>query len=421
MNGSVAFSVPNIKPPNQGKAKSAMPIKNRLFLILIAFLLGAGGKLKAQSDWQLVNLEGRDYVTLDNIAHFYQLESRPTADGQRLMLSDSQVRIETLTNSRELYVNGVKEWLAFPILNKDGQLLVSRFDLAKTIEPCLRPAMIGNLTSFHTVVLDAGHGGQDGGGNTTTGQEKEYTLDVVRDLKRALEAKGLNVVLTRADDVYLPLEQRADFANTIPDAVFVSVHFNSGESSANGLEVYAMTPQGVTSTSDSRSTLEQFKPMPGNDFDNASLALANSVHHAVLGRLGVADRGVRRARFAVLRLTHSPAILVEGGFMTSGLDSHDITDTTWRQRLADAIGDGVMSYQNLVQHRQPPKLLAEYRREQPDPARANLAPMVLATRGPVPQVDTTPPVDAKPLRPRSELIVAPAARTSATRPGHRHR
>ena len=97
-------------------------------------------------------------------------------DGQRFTLSDSQIRIETFSNPREININGVKQWLSFPMIYRDGQLLISRFDLAKTIEPCLRPTMIGNLEPVQTVVLDAGHGGQDGGGHTSTGLEKDYTL-----------------------------------------------------------------------------------------------------------------------------------------------------------------------------------------------------------------------------------------------------
>ena len=69
-------------------------------------------------------------------------------------------------------------------------MLVSRFDLAKTIEPCLRPTMIANLRPFQTVVLDAGHGGQDRGGQQHVGLEKDYTLDVIQDLKKSLESEG---------------------------------------------------------------------------------------------------------------------------------------------------------------------------------------------------------------------------------------
>ena len=359
-------------------------MNTRLSPLLLALLLCLPlGAARCDTTWQVVNVDGKEYLTLDNIANFYQLKSVGAGDNQRFTLSDSQTRIETFANPREININGVKQWLSFPMLYRGGQVLVSRFDLAKTIEPCLRPTMIGNLEPVQTVVLDAGHGGQDGGGHTTTGFEKDYTLNVINDLKKSLEAKGLKVVLTRTDDAYLALEQRAEIANTIPDAVFVSVHFNSSnDANAKGLEVFAMTPQGAASTGDNAIAVDQFKQMPGNDFDNASLALATCVHHALLGNIVTEDRGVKRARFAVLRLTHAPAVLVEGGFMTNGVESHEINDPAWRQGLAEAIVAGVRSYQDMVQFKQPPKLLADYRSERLPLAGAIVNPVLLAKRVP---------------------------------------
>ena len=318
----------------------------------------------ADTDWQVVSINHRDYLTINNVAKFYQLHGEQNPVDHHWILSDSRPRLETCVNSRELYINGVKQWLAFPILTQNGETLISRLDLAKTVEPGLRPTMIGNLTPFHTVVLDAGHGGQDGGSRSLSGQEKEYTLDVIKDLQKSLEAKGFKVVLTRDNDVYLPLELRADYANHAPDAVFVSVHFNSSpDAAAKGFEVYAMTPCGAASTSDAVATPEQFKPMPGNDFDSASLALATCVHHSLLGHISDGDRGVKRARFAVLRLTHAPAILIEGGFLSNGMESREINDPAWREKLADAIATGVDSFQKVAVYKEPPKLMADYRGE----------------------------------------------------------
>ena len=333
--------------------------------MLLGLSLLLGSVAAKAEDWQLVDVNGRQYISLENVAQFYQLQESSDASLQRVVLADNRPRLETLTNPKELMVNGVKEWLSFPLVYQDGKPLLSRFDLSKTIEPSLRPTMIGNLEPFSTVVLDAGHGGQDGGGSTTTGSEKDYTIDVIRDLKHSLEAKGLKVVLTRSDDTYLGLEQRADLANAIPDAIFVSVHFNSsGDPGATGLEVYAMTPCGAASTGDQNIALDQLKPTPGNDFDNASLALGNCIQYSVLGQMNVGNRGVRRARFAVLRLTHAPAILIEGGFMTNGADSKLITNPAWRQNLAEAVAMGVRNYQNVVLYKQPPLLVADYRAQQ---------------------------------------------------------
>ena len=318
----------------------------------------------AYSDWQLISIDHRDYLGLGNVARFYQLHIEQSPGDHHWILSDSRVRLETCSNPREVCINGVKQWLAFPILVQNGEALISRLDLSKTVEPSLRPTMVGNLSPFHTVVLDAGHGGQDGGSHSVSGQEKDYTLDVIKDLRKALVEKGFRVVLTRNEDVYLPLESRADFVNHVQDTVLVSVHFNSSaDASAKGLEVYAMTPCGASSTSDTVASTDQFKSMPGNDFDSASLALAGCVHHSLLGHLASGDRGIKRARFAVLRLTHAPAILIEGGFLSNGADSREVNDPAWREKLADAIAIGVRSFENVAEFKEPPKLVADYRSE----------------------------------------------------------
>ena len=337
-------------------------ILSALIAVALAILPNFG---HATDDWQIITVGNRDYLTLDNVARFYDLHVQPQGIDNRLVLGDSRVRLEVCSNPREIYVNGIKQWLSFPVVNESGQMLISRFDLAKTIEPCLRPTLISNLRPFQTVVLDAGHGGQDGGGHSASGLEKDYTLDVIRNLKIALEKKGLKVILTREDDTYTPLENRADRANATADSILVSIHFNSSaDPSAAGLEVFSMTPRGAASTADAAVTSEQFRQMPGNDFDDASLALGTCVQHSLLGHLPQADRGVKRARFAVLRLTHSPAILIEGGFLTNLGESQRINDGVWREQLADAIAVGVQNYQSVADRKQPPKLLADYRSEQ---------------------------------------------------------
>ena len=336
------------------------------------------------ADWQPINVDGRDYLSLDNIAHFYQLRSIALTAEHRVRLTDGRASLEVGNNPREVFINGIKQWLSFPALVRGEQVLISRFDLAKTIEPALRPTMVANLRPFRTVVIDAGHGGKDRGASSRAGVEKDYALDVCRDLKKTLETMGLRVVLTREDDFFLPLEGRAELANAVNDAVFVSLHFNSASDGghANGFEVYAITPQGAASTGDTSPTLDQFEGVPGNDYDNASLAFATCVQYSLLGHIPQSDRGVRRARFAVLRLTHAPAILVEGGFLTNDHDSRSINESAWRERLAEAIGEGVKSFQEVAALGRAPKLRADYRSEQLPLLGTIVNPAALASRTP---------------------------------------
>lgn len=321
---------------------------------------------QAQFAWRIVKHEGRDYLPLDNVAAFYQLQFNPRTVSNPLQLQGPRARVE-VAGPRELLVNGVKQCLSFPLVVDNNQALISRFDLAKTLDPVLRPNAIPELRAFKTVVLDAGHGGSDRGANSATGGlEKDYTLDVIQNVKRQLLAKGYQVKMTRDADAFIPLEGRAQQANEEPDAIFVSVHFNSAADggAANGFEVFAMTPRGALSTGDSVPTLDALKELPGNAVDSASLALATCVQHSLLGHIPQFDRGVKRARFVVLKLNKLPAVLVEGGFLTHPTESQRINEAAWRQKLAESIVVGVDSYKQVAEKRAMPRLLADYRMEQ---------------------------------------------------------
>ncbi|HXA08819.1 MAG TPA: N-acetylmuramoyl-L-alanine amidase, partial [Chthoniobacterales bacterium] len=259
----------------------------------------------------------------------------------------------------------VRNWLCFPVTEKDGHYLVSRVDLAKTLEPELRPQMISNLGQFKTVVLDPGHGGYDKGAMSPYGCEKDFALDVARNIKPLLEAKGLNVKMTRDSDVFVPLELRARIANVTKDSIFVSIHFNATDANpaANGFEIFSLTPRGAPSTADDALALRFMNMEAGSPVDAPSLALSMSVYHSVVGHFSEFDRGIKRARFAVLRLTKIPAILVEGGFLTQRGESRLIAQSTWRAKLAQSIATGIINYKGLVDNKTRPMMVADYRRE----------------------------------------------------------
>ncbi|MEP6668999.1 MAG: N-acetylmuramoyl-L-alanine amidase [Chthoniobacter sp.] len=170
-----------------------------------------------------------------------------------------------------------------------------------------------------TVVIDAGHGGQDRGG--APGQrvpEKPYTLDVAKRLAATLREAGVRVVMTRDGDYFVGLRQRCDIANAQSNAVFVSVHFNGApRTAADGVETYYYTSQ--------------------------SAALAASVHRRLLAATGLEDRHIRRRGFFVIRRTRIPSILVEPGFLSNPQTADRVSNSAaYRQKLADAIARGIL-------------------------------------------------------------------------------
>src|SRR5213594_2794565 len=342
-----------------------LPVK-RWFAI--AFLAGAiaisQATALAADDWQIIKLSGQDYLSADNISRFYGLPAGIAASGEKVEFEAAKNPLEFVSGSREVMINGARSWLCFPVIEHDGKYLVSRTDVAKTIEPLVRPHRVSNVGKVQTVVLDPGHGGYDRGQVSRYGYEKDFALDVARKLRPLLLAKGLRVIMTREGDYFVPLEVRAQIANKARDSIFVSIHFNASndDRNATGFEIFSFTPRGAPSTSDSAVAPSALSTQPGSAVDAQSLALSACIYHSLLGHIPEYDRGIKRARFAVLRLTKVPAVLVEGGFLTERGESQLIAKKDWRVKLAQAIGAGVENYVAL-RVKKPPMLVADYRKQ----------------------------------------------------------
>lgn len=174
---------------------------------------------------------------------------------------------------------------------------------------------------FTTVVIDAGHGGIDrGGGPGQVLPEKPYTLDTALRLQRALRARGVHTVMTRTEDVFVPLPVRAAIASAQGNAIFISIHYNSApREGAHGIETYY--------------------------YRSDSFGLATRLHAAQLASLDTEDRHVRRRGFFVLRRPSIPAVLCEGGYLTNGAESHEILNSAYRERWAQNIADAIVAQQ----------------------------------------------------------------------------
>ncbi len=353
------------------------PFLSRKLWLLIAVLVIDSLSAQAATGWEIIREDGRDYVTLQNISDFYKFgvtvpapsqvapESSTTPLARKVSLVDGVRRLDVTTTSRIIEINGVKHWMSFPALIRDDKILVSRLDLSKTIEPALRPQAVSGYSPVKTVVLDPGHGGHDKGAQCAYGYEKNFALDVARRAKSLLEQQGYRVVMTRDRDEFIPLRTRAEIANNYNkrNAVFVSIHFNSSLQNrlASGFEVFSCTPRGGLSTNDDKLTRRDLASENGNTNDVVSAVLATAVHNAALGMIPVVDRGVKDARFAVLRLSKIPAILFEGGFVSNAIESRKIASEAWRSSLARAIVTGVSEYKKVAETRIPPRSIADYR------------------------------------------------------------
>src|SRR5438046_3001953 len=343
-----------------------LPVKRRSVLAFVFASLALPSSIAiAAGEWQVIKVNGHDYLSVDNISKFYGLPAEVAPSGAKMQSEKADVPLGFVSGSREAMINGARSWLCFPVLEQDGKSLVSRTDVVKTIEPLVRPHRVPSVGNVQTVVLDPGHGGHDKGQVSRYGAEKDFALDVARKLRPILQAKGLRVIMTREGDYFVPLEVRAKIANSARNSIFVSIHFNAtnDDPNATGFEIFSFTPRGAPSTSDTALTSSSFNTQPGSGVDAQSMALSACIYHSLIGHIPEYDRGIKRARFAVLRLTKVPAVLIEGGFLTERGECKLIANKDWRGKLAAAIGVGIENYRALGVKKQPPMLVADYRKQ----------------------------------------------------------
>jgi N-acetylmuramoyl-L-alanine amidase len=342
-----------------------LPVKRWFATAFLVSAIATQTTALAADDWQIIKVSGQDYLSVDNISRFYGLPAGIAASGGKVEFETAKNPLEFVSGSREVIINGARSWLCFPVIEQDGKLLVSRTDVAKTIEPLVRPHRVPNVGKVQTVVVDPGHGGYDKGQVSRYGYEKDFALDVARKLRPLLQSKGLRVIMTREGDYFVPLEVRAQIANKARDSIFVSIHFNGSndDRNATGFEIFSFTPRGAPSTSDGAVAPSALSAQPGSAVDAQSTALSACIYHSLLGHIPEYDRGIKRARFAVLRLTKVPAVLIEGGFLTEQGECKLIGQKEWRAKLARAISVGIESYRALGIKKQPPLLVADYRKQ----------------------------------------------------------
>jgi N-acetylmuramoyl-L-alanine amidase len=302
-------------------------------------------------DWEEVTANGREYVSLRSFCEFYQFGYQAPSGNQRFVSRNEAHSISLKLGTCDMYLDGVHYVMSFPIEEGDHDWLVSRMDVIKLFDPVLRPTEISGRHAIRGVVIDPGHGGSDNGATSRLGNEKTYTLDTAYRLARILNEAGLKTVLTRRIDVFVDLYERAHIASLYPDYCFVSIHYNSAMEEARGLETYCLSPRGAASTSSAYLTRGDIQKLPGNDYDTQNILLASMVHSEII-RLNpgdaTADRGVKRARFVVIKQNVLPAILVEGGFVSNHMEAARVNRPDYRQSLAQAIARGVVRFVNAM-------------------------------------------------------------------------
>ena len=243
---------------------------------------------------------------------------------------DSQVVVEITTRLRYSLgqLSAEDNAVALPIEvgvapppQADAPLLPPRFFKAPKNSPF--PAPLAPLPDLDRprVIIDPGHGGHDPGTVGIGGvREKDVILPISLDVAEILRKQGVEIIMTRDTDNFVSLEGRTDMANEIDADLFVSIHANAinlSRPDVNGLETY---------------------------YYESGRRLAEIIHWSILNGVNIDNRGIRRARFFVLRHSAMPAVLVEVGFLTGAVDSSRLKDPDHRRQMVEAIARGVIEY-----------------------------------------------------------------------------
>jgi N-acetylmuramoyl-L-alanine amidase len=305
----------------------------------ILLLLSVGAMLSAAST---------DYYLGESVRQLGLRDSpRQGSDGRlsERYVSRAGISLYAEYSKEFILVDGVKVMLDDAVGAQRGHLTLSKRDYDKVFVPLFWDAP---KAPARRIVLDPGHGGKDTGkvNGTHKYTEKAATLDTAARLKILLEKQGFEVVFTRTKDVFLDLDDRAAMATSLKADLFISLHYNAGpagDTTADGIETYCLTPAGQRSTNAGKAK-STTAAEPGNRFDTANMALAWGIQRRLVKSTGAEDRGVRRARFAVLRTLSCPGVLIEGGFMSSRKEGALIADAAYRQKIAEAVSAGIADY-----------------------------------------------------------------------------
>jgi N-acetylmuramoyl-L-alanine amidase len=315
------------------------------FALLLVLCLASG-----LSPAHAAGFNGQSYVSLADWARASGLKCFWLKRGDEIVATNRTTRLVFDRDSRMAEVNGINVALSFPVAADRGTLLIAQMDLNTAIRPLLFPPRFADPKRITTICLDPGHGGKDTGNHTFWHSEKTYTLALALELRDQLQKAGFNIILTRSKDTYVELSDRPALANRRGADLFVSLHFNAtptGKDDVEGPQTYCITPVGASST-DAQGEGANFGATAANRCENKSLLLAYQMQKSLVQSLRVPDRGVRRARYAVLRDAMMPAILIEGGYMTHPVERKKIYDAAYRRQMAQAMVKGILAYQRLV-------------------------------------------------------------------------
>lgn len=351
---------------------------------MAAFLTGCASqsayfKLDPSLSSNVKMIDGAQYIPLEKLCAGYDVSYKWDGYINTAKIENKSNEIVLRAGSSTILVNGAHKKMDRPAVLSSGEIFVPMSFVNKNFgimtgaraEEAVQPppAIEGSkVYRIRTVVVDAGHGGKDPGaiGRRSRLKEKNMTLSMAKKLGSILERSGLRVIYTRKNDTFIPLPKRSEIANDAKADLFVSVHINASKSrSLKGFECYYLSD----ATDDNARALEAFedsslamnkkaqvehsRQLDKTLWDLAltenrteSSELAHYICDSIDGSGTASVRGVRTARFYVLKHTHIPAVLVEVGYLSNVSEEARLKDPKYLDRMTDLIAAGILKYKN---------------------------------------------------------------------------
>jgi N-acetylmuramoyl-L-alanine amidase len=321
----------------------------RLLPILLLLAAAPVSCRAAPDPWRVVVAAGERYVSLQDVAARYGLGFR-VPPGRNVYLQSKWSSVVFTADSREMTYNGTLVWLHAPMLKLRGKWVITENDARRIVDPMMRPGAYLSGRGYKVVVLDPGHGQLDRGARGRRGvEEKGVVLDIAKRVRAQLANAGIKVYLTRENDRFIELEDRSVKAARWGADAFVSIHLNSATSrKPKGLETYVLAASGYPATAGRSGTRMEKTSYAGNRFDHSSTVLGYYLQKSLVEKVRGEDRGLRRARFVVLRNAPCPAALVECGFLSNTDEESKILTNEHREKIALGISKGILEYINTV-------------------------------------------------------------------------
>ncbi len=344
-------------------------MKNRTVLCLLAVLASAILSGCATTS-KRPPVSGKEQAYLQDICESNGIVWEWEQVSEVVTLKYRNTRAQAMIDSDVVLMGDEKISLSAPIRRTRGAVTVPGDFQWKVIDR-LRQKTVAQksdgIPKVRKIVLDAGHGGKDPGAIGRNGtKEKGIVLDIAQRLKKILQERGMNVVMTRDSDEFIPLEGRTAIACRQNADLFVSIHANASPArSVYGVEVYSQKPlkkisrialerkinedllfKNLAMRRDSSDVKKIVSDMLYGNKQAESKDLAENMAQKVSRQIKTKDLGAKTADFHVLRNTLIPAVLVEVGFLSNPKEEKLLNNSEYRQKIAQGVAEGIMDYVN---------------------------------------------------------------------------